>query len=125
MITIVRTTKEWVHEHFKVEKEIDASHEIWKVMDGDELAMVVGVLVPSLIGWADIWIIPGKITSNVLRKRRELMQIALSHFPQISAHVQGAANERFAEFFGFHPKRMVEIAGKRLLRLELWPQDFQ
>jgi hypothetical protein len=72
MLSIVRITSDWVHEHCEVAKEIDASLEIWKVMDDGEVALVVGFLVPSLIGYADMWIIPRRITRRVLRARRVL-----------------------------------------------------
>ena len=104
MLSVVRTNAEWVHEHCDVAKEIDASREIWKVKDDDEVALVVGFLVPSLIGYADMWIIPRRITPSVLRARTGLMELARSHFPLISAHVEGTRNERFARFFGFRPE---------------------
>lgn len=126
MISVHRTTAEWVHEHFSVLKEIDASREIWKVMDDEEVALVVGFLVPSLIGWADVWIIPRRINLRVLRARKGLMELARSHFPMISAHVEGAENERFARFFGFRPQGPKVIAGRTLMRMELaWPHHSQ
>jgi hypothetical protein len=125
MLSVVRTTAEWVHQNFEVAKEIDASREVWKLMDGDQVALVVGFLVPSLIGWADLWIVPGRITPGVLRKRRELMQLVQSHWPLVSAHTEGRRNLRFAQFFGFRPMGPVTIAGKMLMRCELWPPDSQ
>ena len=124
MLSVVRTTAEWVHANFDVAKEIDASREVWKLMDGDQVALVVGFLVPSLIGWADMWIVPGRIGPRVLRKRRELMQLVQSRWPLSSAHTEGGRNLRFAQFFGFKPMGPVTIAGKTLVRLE-WPPDSQ
>jgi hypothetical protein len=124
MLSVVRTTAEWVHANFTVVKEIDASREIWKVLDGDEVVLVAGFLVPSLIGYADMWIVPCRITRRVLRARVGLMELARGHFPLISAHVEGPKNLRFAEFFGFRPQGQVRLAGKQLTRMEmLWPHS--
>ena len=125
MLSVVRTTAEWVHQNFDVTKEIDASREVWKLMDGDEVALVVGFLVPSLIGWADMWIIPRHITPRILRARAGLMELARTHWPMISAHTEGRRNLRFAQFFGFKAVGPVTIAGKTLMRMELWPPDSQ
>lgn len=123
MIQVVKTTVEWVHEHFDVAKEIDASCEVWKVMDDDKVALVVGFLVPSLIGWADMWIIPHRISPRILRVRRGLMELAQSHFPLISAHVDGAQNERFARFFGFRAQGVKVVADKMLVRMTWQPHS--
>lgn len=123
MISVVRTTTAWVHEHFAVAKEIDASCEVWKVMDDDEVVLVVGFLVPSLIGWADMWIIPRRISPAILRARRGLMELAQSHFPMISAHVEGAQNERFARFFGFRAQGVKRVADKTLVRMTWQPHS--
>jgi hypothetical protein len=124
-LSLVRTTAEWVHAHCEVAKEIDASREIWKVMDGDQVALVAGFLVPSLIGWADMWIIPLRITPRILRARHGLMELARSHWPLISAHVEGVRNEKFARFFGFRPQGPKVIGGRTLVRMELWPKHSQ
>lgn len=114
MIRVEPTTVEWVHEHFSVDKQIDPSIGVWRVLDGDTCVFVVGVLRPSLLGWAELWLVVGKVTTRVLRARRQLIDLLRAHFPCTCAHARGPRDEKFAHFFGF------QTTGQQTIDQEVW-----
>ena len=100
-IRVEPTTAEWVHANYETPKAIDDSVGIWRIVDGGTCVFVVGVLRPSLLGWAELWLVMGCATRRVLRARGQLIDLLRAHFPCTSVHAIGPTNERFAEWFGF------------------------
>lgn len=119
MIRVEPTTTQWVHANFATDKAIDGSIGVWRVLDNDRVAFVIGILRPSLLGWAELWLVPAHVTKRALRNRRGLIALLREHFPCVSAHARGAANERFARFFGFKPIGTQVVDGETWTRFEL------
>lgn len=119
MISVKPTTVEWVHEHFEVDKQIDESIGVWRVLDGDTDVFVVGVLRPSLLGWAELWLVMGTVTKRVLRARTALTDLLRAHFPVTCAHARGPVNEKFAKFFGFQATGQQTVDGEVWTRFTL------
>jgi hypothetical protein len=118
-IQVEPTTVEWVHANFETDKAIDTSVGVWRVVDGGTVVFVIGVLRPSLLGWAELWLVMGHATRRVLRARRQLTDLLRTHFPCTSVHARGAVNERFARFFGFKQIGPQVIDGETWMRFEL------
>lgn len=119
MMSVERVTPAWVKERFAIDKPIEESRYVWAIRDGDEIIVVAGVVQPSLLGWAELWIVLTGSWRKVVRARRALMDEVRARFPKVSAHTRPGRDARFAEFCGFARAGTRDWEGETLVRFEL------
>lgn len=106
MITIERTTVEWVEGHFKAPKvALDKTVEVWKIKDDGVPVIVVGIMRHNLIGYAEMWAILTEGLEyhwwSTLRQGRTIAKMAKERYAGLVARTKPGPDERFARFFGF------------------------
>ncbi len=120
MILVKRRTLRWAEENLQSPKfTLEASTFIWTVESKGTLAFTCGLIRPSLLGFAEFWIVPAAMQLHVLRQVKEMTRELRRYAAKVSIHVNKPRDRRFAELFGFQFVGEEVVDGKIWVRGEL------
>lgn len=110
---------EWVLANWPGTKAVAGlSERIWKITSGGELVMVAGVYRMSLLGAAEIWLVPTEWFKGMrlVRACFPLMRQVAAMYPKLIAHAQVGQerHDKFLRFLGFVPTERVDVDAEGL-----------